>query len=224
VTPTLVASYPAYSAASNTTALTTPSFTPASGEIIVVKRATEDSAHAYSGVPSGGSLTYTSRASDNSGSHCYVDIYTAVGAGASMTVSSGALSTSAWHSMMVERWSGAQLAATPATNSTKTGTGAPSATVITVASNSIVTSVNADWAAIAPTGRAYRSSANEDGLHDKSTGNYVAYFFYQTAAASGSQTIGLTAPTGETWSMLGIEIQDAGGVTPLPELVMPQMR
>src|SRR6478672_5257795 len=224
--PSLTASYLVLSTASNTTALVTPSFTPVVGDILVVKRVTETGVHPYSAAPSGGSLTYTSRASSTSTSQVDAAIYTTTTTSAtSMTVSSGALSTGGWHSMLVERWANAQLAATPATNSTKTGTGAPSTTLVTVASNSVVSFLDGDFAAVAPGTYTYRSGATDEGIHDKSgTTSYVAYYAWQAAAASGSQTFGLTAPAGQTWTMLGIEIQDAGSVTPLPELVMPQMR
>jgi hypothetical protein len=90
-----------------------------------------------------------------------------------------------------------------------------------------VTWVNGDWAAVSPSSAAYRSSATQDGLHDKSgTGNYVAYYATQPAASAGSQTMGLTAPTGQTWSLIGIEIQDplGGGTPAIPPLLIMQTR
>src|SRR6478736_265421 len=211
--PSLTASYLVLSTASNTTALVTPSFTPVVASILVVKRVTETGVHPYSAAPSGGSLTYTSRASSTSTSQVDAAIYTTTTTSAtSMTVSSGALSTGGWRSMVVERWSNAQLAATPATNSTKTGTGAPSTTLVTVASNSVVSFLNADFAAVAPGTYTYRSGATDEGIHDKSaSARYVSYFAWQSAASTGTQTFGLTSPTGQTWTMLGIEIQAAGG-------------
>jgi hypothetical protein len=225
--PTLVASYEVDSGASrNTTALTTPSFTPSVGEIIVVKRMTEDSGSLYSGAPSGGSLTYTSRVSSSVASQCAGDIYTAVGAGSSMTVTSGALGTASLHSMIVERWSNAQLAATPATASGTSagGNSAANISIVTVASNSVVSACCGDWNGGNPTGRAYRSSATEDGLYDRSSsGDTVHFYFWHSAVTTGSQAVGFTTPT-MRWTALGIEVQAAGGVTPLPELVMQPMR
>jgi hypothetical protein len=52
----------------------------------------------------------------------------------------------------------------------------------------------------------------EEDVHDKSSAtNYVAYYASQSAASPGSQTFGLTSPTGQTWSMVGIEILDVPG-------------
>lgn len=206
--PTLLASYEVDSAASNLTSLVTPSFTPSNGEVIVVKAVAENN-NCVPGTPTGGSQTYTSRASSAASSNVAAAIFTAVVASSpgSMTITVPWTGTAKWHSMVVERWGSAQLAGTPATNSTKTGSGAPSATVTTVAANSIVTTLDGDWNANAPGTPAYRSSATQDGLHNKSTGNYVAYYFYQSAASAGSQTIGMTAPTGQAWTLLGIEVQ-----------------
>ena len=225
MTPTLTASYLVVSSAANTTPLVTPSFTPAVGEIIVVKVAAENGTGL--GTPSGGSLTYTSRASfANVNNNAPGGIWTTTTTSASsMTVSSGTMPLNYWHSMVVERWSNAQLAATPATNTTKNGAGAPSTTLTTVASNSVVSFLDADYSAVAPGSYAYRSSATDEGIHDKSTAIYVAYYAWQTAASTGSQTFGLTSPTGQTWTLLGIEIQDAGSAPALPpELIMQTRR
>jgi hypothetical protein len=66
-----------------------------------------------------------------------------------------------------------------------------------------------DWNAISPAGRIYDTTSatpTEDGLHDKSTGNYVAYYAYQYAGSPTSQTFGLTSPGGQAWTLLGIEV------------------
>lgn len=223
--PTLAQSVEVDSTASNTTSLVTSAITVTNGDVLVIKVAAESNATGIT-TPTGGSQTYTLRASDATASHCNVAIYTAVVSGSpgTVTVTVAFTSTPSWHSMVVERWTGAQLAGTPATNSTKVGTGAPSTTLTTVAAGSVVTWVNGDWNATAPGTPAYRSSATQDGRHDKSTSFYVAYYATQAAASAGSQTMGLTAPTGQTWSLLGIEVQDAGGGAPadVPPLVMAQ--
>lgn len=210
--PTLVTSYLVVQSASNLTALVTPSFTPADGEVIVVKAVTATQA-CLIGTPTGGSLTYTSRGSIVTANYTVAALHTAV-VGTSpgaMTVSQSFSGSSAWHSMVVERWSSATLAATPATVvTTQAAATAPSATVTTVAANSVVAWLIGDWNATAPTSRAYRSSATEEAIHDGSTTQYVAYYAYQAAATAGAQTIGMTAPT-QTPAIIGIEVQAAGG-------------
>lgn len=207
--PNLIDSYVVVSPTSSAASLVTPTFTPANGEVIVIKASAEGTTP-IPGTPTGGSQTYTAQVTDSTASTAYGRLYTAVisGSPAAFAITVPWTSTAGWHSMVVERWGNAQLAGTPATADTR-GTGAPTTTLTTVANNSIVSWFNGDFAAIAPTSRAYRSSAKEDGLHDKSTANYVAYFAFQEATTAGSQTLGLTAPTGETYKVIGIEIESA---------------
>jgi hypothetical protein len=211
--PTLVTSYFAQSSVSgDTSALSTPSFTPSDGEVIVVKAATWDTA-TPSGLPGGGGLLYTQQSTAAPGGFkAYCTIYTAVVATSpgAMTVALAALTTSCYHSMVVERWAGAAVAASPATNAIITGSGTPpSATITTTSANSIITWANADENSSDPAGRAYLSGAIEDGIADgHAATSSVQYYAYQTAATPGVQIIGMSAPS-QAWSMTGIEIQAA---------------
>jgi hypothetical protein len=213
--PAFVTSYLAQSATTgDTSTLVTPSFTPASGELIVVKAATWDGGTA-SGTPSGGSLTYTRKSTAApAGFFGYCTIFTAtVGSTpGAMTVTLSAPAGSCYHSMVVERWTGAQVAATPATNTVTSGAGTtPSAAITTTASNSIITWVSVDENSNDPTGRIYLSSATEDGLADGHLqSDTVQYYAYQTAGSAGTQTIGMSAPSNQQWAMTGIEILAQG--------------
>lgn len=216
--PTLTASFPLASSAKDTSTLTTSAFTPGVSDVIVVKGASEDHL-CVGGTPTATGLTFTLRASSAAANNAWVGVWTAVVASSSsITVSSSWSGNAGFHSATVERWTSAQLAATPATNATKTGTGAPSTTITTVAANSVVSWANADWAAVAPGTPAYRSSATQEQLDDHSTADYVAYHAWQSAAAAGSQTLGLTAPTGQTWTLIGVEVQAS---TTAPALAPP---
>lgn len=213
----LVAAYPVYNAANTATTLTTPAFTPSNGEIVVIKLSTWDTATAM-GAPTGGSQIYTSRIiAAPAGFFPWVGIYTASisGSPVSMTVSSTPAATS-YHSMVVERWSGAQLAVTPAVNGTISGTAsAPSATLTSTGTGSIVSWVSGDSQSRDPATRAYLSAATEDGLLNGFVGaNGVTYHAYQTAASPGTQTMGLSAPGAQSWALAGIEIQAAAVAAP----------
>jgi hypothetical protein len=213
--PVLVTSYPVYQTTVGSASLVTPSFTPAIGELLVIKGIAEDVGMLLS-TPTGGGLTYTLRVSQVGVSgNVNAYIWTApVTASASMTVTVAETGNTGVYSMVVERWSGAQLAATPATVDTR-GTGAPSTTLTTVGASSIVSWLNGDWAAVSGASRTYNTTSavpTEDG-YTTTAGNYTAYYAYQIATAPGAQTFGLTAPTGQTWSLLGIEIENAGGGT-----------
>lgn len=213
--PTLTASYYVTSGAANTNTLTTASFTPSNGEVVIVKAATWDSTITM-GTPTGGSQTYTLRCSATSGGfRPWVGIYTATisGSPGSMTISSTP-SSSSWHDMVVERWSGAQLAATPVTATAQGGTGAASSSLTTTAANSVVSWVSGDAQSVDPATRAYLSSATEEACDDGHAGsNGVWYYAYQSAASAASQTFGLSAPTGQQWWIAGIEVQAAAGAT-----------
>jgi hypothetical protein len=202
------------SSGTSTAALTTGSFTPANGEVLVVKLETWDSTVTMT-APTGGSQTYTSRVIlAPGGFRPWIGIYTAVisGSPGAMTITSTP-STSSRYSMVVERWTGAQLAATPATGNNNAATGAANGTVTTTGTNSIVSWVAGDSQSVDPATRAYLSSATEDGLRDDHVGaNSVGYHAYQSAAAAGSQTMGLSAPTGMQYGIAGIEVQ-AGAVS-----------
>jgi len=216
--PTLVTSYFAESIKTgDTTTLSTPSFTPATGEVIVIKATTWDTA-VTSGTPSGGSLTYTRQTTAQPGGfNCYATIFTTIVASSpgSMSITLSPPSGTSYHTMLVERWANAGLAATPATNAVisgslgGTGVDTPTATVTTIGSNSIITWVNVDDQSNNPSGCVYLSGAIQDGLGDGHLGSSsVAYHAYQTAATPGSQTIGMTLPTGQKWTMTGIEVLD----------------
>lgn len=232
--PTLITSYFVNSGTSGsgtTTTLTTPSFTPSNGEVIVVKACTWDRATAM-GTPTGGSQTYTSQVvNTDSGFHGWAGIWTTVVSGSpgSMTISSAPAAAS-HHAIVVERWSAAQLAGTPASCSASAGSAsAPSTTITTAAANSIVSFIDLDENAGTATGRAYQSSATEDGLSDGYTGaNATFYFAYQVAASAGSQTVGMTAPSTQIWQIVGVEVQSAAGAStfapPDPGLMVSRLR
>lgn len=233
--PSLVTSYFAESPAApggsgDSATLATPSFTPGAGEIIVVKAQTWDKG-TPSGTPSGGSLTYTRQVTIAPGVFAtYGTIFTATvgGSPGSTTITLSAPAGASYHSMVVERWSGAQLAATPATASANySSASAPSSTITTAANNSVVSWLNGDAQSVAPTGSGtYLSSATNDGLaNGASASNSVQYYAWQSAATAGSQTFGMSAPTGQKWAMAAIEIQDSGGAATPPgpqTLVVPQ--
>jgi hypothetical protein len=212
VAPTLTASYYVQESPQGTAAITTPSFSPSNGEVLVIKLATWDTATAM-GAPTGGSQTYTSRIINAPGGfNEWVGIYTAVisGSPGAMTISSTP-AASARCSMVVERWSGAQLAATPVTASSAS-TGAASGSITPSSGSSIISWVAGDAQSVDPATRAYLASATQDGLRDDHVGaNGVDYFAYQSSTGTSSQSYGLSAPTGMTYVTAAIEVQASAG-------------
>lgn len=210
--PTLVASY-SVNGGATTLPLSTGLIFPAAGEVIIVKAASESFEKPTITGISGGDLIFTSHVNASQSSFSPVRLWSAVVETedfVSIEVTFG--TNDGYHSMVVERWSNAQLAGSPAIVDT-TSIGAPSANIVTVAADSAVSWVSADWNATAPGSPAYRSGAIQTGIHDQSTSFYVAYYAYQITSTAGSQTIGLTSPTGQKATMAGIEIQGVGGAT-----------
>lgn len=197
-------------AGTNTNVLTTPSFTPANGELLVVKAVVSDPTVTM-GAPTGGSQTYTSQLSVTPGGFKpNVQIWTAIVSGSpgSMTVSSTPTG-SAYHSLLVERWVGAQLGVTPAVGSFNDATGAANASLTSVGHGSVVTWAAGDLQSLDPATRAYLASATENGLNDGHlAADGVHYYAWQNAASPGTQSFGLSLPTGMKYTIGGLEILD----------------
>lgn len=222
--PTLDGSSPAavFRDSAANTSLVTASFTPPSSSIVLAKVICADAGQ-IAGTPTG--LTFTSRINvGTSGASTRNAIFTATGAGSAVTVTATFSGTTAASALIVEVWTSAQLAGTPATHSVVAGSGAPTDALTTVGTGSVVSWIDGDWAALSGTSRTYRSSATETAYH-QSTGQHTVYAAYQAAASAGSQTYGLTLPTGQTYTLASIEIQDSGGAPAIPPIiVMPPRR
>lgn len=198
--------------------LTWGPFSAAIGDVLVVKAATEDAASTHqlaAPAASSGGVTFTKQEENTVTSHTYGVIYTGkvttAPTGGQITVTQAATGGSTLRGGVLEQYVGAKVAATPA-GANVNGTGAPTGTVTTAANGSIVTSLSGDWAAVDGTSRAYRGTVTEDAYSRDTAGTLATfYFWYQAAATAGSQTIGLTVPIGQTYSMLAMEIQDASG-------------
>lgn len=203
--PTLTQSYNAFDTSVDSASLVTASFTPAAGDVIVVKALSSDASMTF-GTPTGGGLTYTSQYSLFTALFTGIQIWTAVvgGSPSSMTVTLSVAGTAHTHGMVVERWAGATLAGTPATGHAQSASGTPSATVTTVGTNSVVSWVSGDWNEILGA-RTYLGTGIEVASQQADT-HYVGDWAYQPAAAAGSQTFGLSAPAGQKWTLAGIEI------------------
>lgn len=221
--PTLDASTPAgvYNDSATLTSLVTAPFTPPSGSIVVAKVGCAN-AKVVAGTPTG--LTFTSWVNiGTSGSTCRTAIFTATGGGASIAVTASFSGVADSRGLIVEVWTSAALAGTPATHSVLGGSGAPSDTITTAAAGSVVSWMNNDFNALDGATRAYRSSATDSGYHFL-TGSQTVYGAYQSAASAGSQTYGLTAPTGQSFTMAAIEVQASGGAPAIPPILIMQTR
>lgn len=212
--PTLITSYFVNSGGSNSNTLTTPSFTPANGEIIAVTLTTW-----FTGVtmpaPTGGGQVYNQpQVSDPGGFRGYANTYycKVSGSPGSFSISCGPPSVNCFHSMSVSRWANAQVAASPAVVSpTNAGTSAFSTSITTTVDNSVVVYCMSEVNSVDPAGHTYTpGSTVELGLYDGHVGaNSVQYHAYFPTTTHGAQAFGLTSPTGLNWTVAGFEIQPA---------------
>ncbi|MBK8246294.1 MAG: hypothetical protein IPK85_02625 [Gemmatimonadetes bacterium] len=208
-TPQLVAVYEAESLTLATSSITSPTFTPDDGEVIVVKTLTADST-CVPATPTASGVTFDPQAqAGTSGSFGWsmtstVKVGTSPGAIAVTQAFSG---SGFVRSCVIERWKNAKLDATPAV-AQATGSGGPSTTITTEANDSVVSWLNTDWQAVTPAAYLYRDADTvETNIFDISTSDIVGYYGYQYAPTAGSQTLGLSAPVGQAWSLSGVEIQ-----------------
>ncbi|MDN5920785.1 MAG: hypothetical protein L0I76_37740, partial [Pseudonocardia sp.] len=217
VGPTLVAHYEVDTPASGGTSLESESFTPAEGEILVVKSLAGDSG-ATLGAPSGGGLTYTLRASSSTAGWSTGRIDTAVvGASPSaMTVSVSVTNgTNRSPSLYVERWAGVALADPVATNAVKTGTTAQTMNPVltSTVAGSVITWCVGDWQVVSGGTPAYWS-AGAVQIHEQRNSATNYWSVWQPDDEVGGQVLGMSAPTGQKWTLLGIELVPAAAAEP----------
>lgn len=214
----VINTYVVPSAGTDNTTLTTPSFTPSAGEILVIELMTWDTANGMS-APTESSSTQTiqhiqTAAPGGFNGWAGTWVCKVTGSPGSITVSSApATGANTRHLMVVKRLSGANLAATPATNATVNGSGSTTAstTLTTTAADSWISWCMVDENARDPASSTYISTSGtptQDGLYDGHVGsNSVQYSVHQTAPTAGSNTFGLTNSIGNvTWVAVGVEI------------------
>jgi hypothetical protein len=225
--PTLAQTLTAQSVISgDSTALTAALTSVSVGDVVVVMAQTWDTGTA-AGTPSGGSQTFTRQVTAAPGGFAgYATIFTATmaaGVASSFTLTLSAPAASSGHSMTVHRWTGATLAATPATVTATyggSGSSAPSGSITLAAANSGISWCTNDANSVSPATDAYLSPApgTPDLLVNGSGGSDGVFrYTHQAAVSAGATTIGMSAPTTQKWVLCGVEIQAAAAATgPLP--------
>jgi hypothetical protein len=216
---TLVSSVKVEQNANNTTALVTASFTPAAGELLVLKASNSDASQTFSTPTVSGFTTsaWTQQVNvGTAGASCRAAIWTASVSTSAAGTATLAVANSGtfYHAMVVERWTGWALG-TPATASlTAVTTGPWTTTITTQAAGSVVSYVAGDWSGLNSSGVAFAGDTATPTQEQAATfqsGQYTAYWLNQNAASAGANTIGLSAPSGMNITLAAIEIEVAGG-------------
>lgn len=212
----------------NTTATKTVSVTTQAGDQIVVAASNEDnSATAVLAVPSGGGNTYTQQQLTSVASHTQVGIWAAPTATAqTFTLSqaeTGGNANNFGTNALVWRAT-AGIGASSAT----TGTGTPSLSLTTTRDNSAIVAISSDWAAVSGTSRTWltvngytpTAGNGQELTYNLLASSYTVYIAYwPDVGVRGAKTVGLSAPTGQTYSIAAVEVFGTG--TP-PVLATPQ--
>jgi hypothetical protein len=221
----LIATYPAYEDGVNQNflaATVSVAGTLDQPQLLVVKAVGGDNGLTVA-TPTGGGLAYAPQADYAPASSARVAVWTAK-ATSTQTFSlstTWAGTASAAHSMVVEVWEFADVAASPVLVQAN-GSGSPAASLTTSAPDGAVSWASGDWNAVDGAGRVYDESTetvHEEGYR-RTAVSYTAYYAYQDTPTVRPHSLGLSAPTGQQYTLVGIEILDAGGaerLDPLPQ-------
>lgn len=214
----------------DTTALTASLTSVSPNDVVIVMAQTWDT-NTAAGTPSGGSQTYnrlvTAAPATFAGYATAFGATMGAGVASSFTLTLSAPAASSGHSMVVYRITGGQLAASPATNSANYGgtAGLPSSTITATGNGNLLLWCTNDAQSINPATDAYISPApgTPDLLVNGFSGSDGVFrYTHQTATGASSQTYGMTAPTGQKWVMVAVEVQAAAASTfiapPAPNL------
>lgn len=233
--PTHVASYISNVSGINSTLPQTMSVTTAIGDRLVAWASMADNAATISTPTGGTGLTWAlsvrdSNAANFSGSYLWTaGPATTAETFTLQTTKTGGSGTFMW-AFGCERWSGAGGFGTGVTASNASG--APTVNVTTTKANSAIVAVDSDWNAGATTGKAWRTGAGAltELLVDQDTSTsstltcYIGY--HADAGATGTYAVGLTAPTGQKYTIVAVEVFSVA-LAPTPLLqtpLVPRMR
>lgn len=192
----------------------TVSTTVGAGDVLVVVGASEDGSTTL-GTPSGGSLTYSLAQSNVISSYSTTYAWTSTAASSSTFDVSITASGGGQFGFNTLRFSGSD--GIGASAKTNVASGAPSLDITTTQANSAIVVIVTDWNA-GSGARTWRtvnsitpSSGNGLEVSYAATGNYTIYAaYYSDAGSAGVKTVGLSAPTGQKYTIIAVEVLGTG--------------
>lgn len=223
--PTLVAEYE--STWNVGTTPRTASVTTAVGDVLVAVGITADQAVVL-GTPTGGtSLTWTLRQEVNVSGYCRVYVWTATATTAETFTFSIARtgSTDLW-GFNVLRYSGSD--GIGASSKTNVSSGAPSLGLTTTVADSAIVIGVGDWNAVDGASRTWRTvgAAATEQSYFRDSSFYTVYVGrHLDSDATGAKTVGLSAPSGQKYSIVAVEVKGAAAaaVTGTLSASLPKM-
>ena len=209
-TPPTHATYstPAVGFAVATTPKTTPTFNVTINDIVVVILNAEDMADVFSTPTTTGSISWTLRQSIQVANYCAMYVWTGVvnTTQTGITVTCARTSGSWYFGFGVTVWTAhGGLGVTGKANAA----GAP-ALALTCSANSSITTGSDDWNTVDGTTRTWLTvgaSPMTETLYSLVASHYTIYSAYTAdVGAAGSKTAGMSLPTGQAYSIVGVEI------------------
>lgn len=196
----------------------TVSVTVSTGDVLVIYGVTEAD-HITLGTPTGGGLTYTLQQSVVVTDYCGVYVWTAVSASSqTYTLSITMAGGTAYWGYSALRFSGSD--GVGASSKTNVLSGAPSLALTTGADNSAVVAAVGDWNASDGASRTWRTvnsitptaGNNLERTYARDASRATFYgAYWNDAATAGSKTTGLSAPSGQKYSIIAVEVEGTAG-------------
>jgi hypothetical protein len=213
----------------STTPKTTATITSTAVGDVLVSLACAENGNATALAPTLSGETWVAQEEGGvSGVSCEIDARTCIiaSSGSSETVSVAATGAgSDWWGANVLQFTGSD--GVGAAESAFAGSGAPSLAITTTQDNSAIAVVVADFNAVDGASRTWRAvngttptAANGfERTYFRDASHYTLYIaYYPDAGTAGAKTVGLTAPTGQTYSIAAIEVKGtAAGGAPTPK-------
>ena len=194
---------------------TTGSFAVQTGDVLVASSMSEDAPTTVT--ISGGSLTWTQQQVVNVTGYGWVSIWTAtVDTAKTMSVTYTRATGTNNFGGSVFQFRNASIGTSAKTN---VASGAPTLNLTTTQANSAIVVANDDWTALSGTSRVWRTNAGPFTQRSYATvaGAYTIYGgFHPNAGAVGTYAVGLSAPTGQKYSIVAVEVKGQGAVPPPP--------
>jgi hypothetical protein len=221
------------------TAVTTASFTPPNGSLVVLEFGSNNtSAGADTSISSvtntGTAITWTRRVRKNTnvgstggaGTAGGSEIWTGVGNGGAITVTANGVGSGVGFEKMLKAmvFTGADTTTFNVTAASST-TLLPTVALASCLAGSYVLAMSSDWAQ-----KGLGTAGTAQTIVDESdvSGQITLHAWRTTAVlgGAGSQTMNLTAVTGQNWNLCVLEVRDSGGGAPAipPIIVMPPRR
>lgn len=218
---TLVATY--QTAWSSNSSPASTSVTTAVGDVLVCVGTSEDASTTLATPTGGTGLTWSPRQSVVVSSYCTAYVWTATATTAETFTMSITATGGGVIGFGVRRYSGSD--GYDSSSKTNVSSGAPSLALTTLSDNCTIIIISSDWAAVDGTSRTWRTVNSITPT--AGNGGELNYFrnasIYATYSASwsdvglaGSKTVGLSAPSGQKYSIVAVAIKGAAGGGPTP--------